>query len=447
MKPPLERNPTRKRHSWWWDSHISPKNSKWLAENLEEMDKQVKEMLQLIEEDGDSFAKKAQMYYQRRPMLITHVENFYRMYRALAERYDNVTGELRKNIPTRLQSTGSLTSSECGSELQRSPSPSPEPLQRSWTREQSPRAAGFDFFLSNKNNDSPASRKEPEDVASQSESDAKSEDGDDDGIAYTLHQRVLELEDELNMVNQKLRDANQKLEVLEEKSLRCHCDYSENGNSADQITKVSYMEKELTASREKLQSSQDEIRNLQKNLETSAILSEEHSRLLEQNRKLEAKIANLKEEVDSARTQFEKTLSERDAEISKYTKDLSDASEQLLQEKSATNAHIANLQETIENIRLKLEKVSEDKLLFQNKVKDLEEANAEADKCSQELTQVAERLSEEKFMHEAEILTMQQSIGDLKSRTETLVQEKSLVTSWFTDLERVVEQGRVIFPK
>jgi hypothetical protein len=35
MKPPLERNPTRKRHSWWWDSHISPKNSKWLAENLE----------------------------------------------------------------------------------------------------------------------------------------------------------------------------------------------------------------------------------------------------------------------------------------------------------------------------------------------------------------------------------------------------------------------------
>jgi hypothetical protein len=75
----------------------------------------------------------------------------------------------------------------------------------------SPRAAGFDVFLSNKNNDSPASRKELEDQASQSESDVKSEDGEDDGIAYTLHQRVLELEDELNMVNQKLRDANEKL--------------------------------------------------------------------------------------------------------------------------------------------------------------------------------------------------------------------------------------------
>ncbi|KAK6940787.1 hypothetical protein RJ641_030318, partial [Dillenia turbinata] len=25
---------TRRMYSWWWDSHISPKNSKWLQENL-----------------------------------------------------------------------------------------------------------------------------------------------------------------------------------------------------------------------------------------------------------------------------------------------------------------------------------------------------------------------------------------------------------------------------
>jgi hypothetical protein len=31
----MHRMPTKKSHSWWWDSHISPKNSKWLAENLE----------------------------------------------------------------------------------------------------------------------------------------------------------------------------------------------------------------------------------------------------------------------------------------------------------------------------------------------------------------------------------------------------------------------------
>lgn len=24
----------KRKYSWWWDSHISPKNSKWLQENL-----------------------------------------------------------------------------------------------------------------------------------------------------------------------------------------------------------------------------------------------------------------------------------------------------------------------------------------------------------------------------------------------------------------------------
>ncbi|RVX22927.1 Protein NETWORKED 4A [Vitis vinifera] len=82
----LKRTESKKSHSWWWDSHISPKNSKWLADNLEgylasEMDQSVKRMLKLIEEDGDSFAKKAEMYYQKRPELISHVEDFYRIYR------------------------------------------------------------------------------------------------------------------------------------------------------------------------------------------------------------------------------------------------------------------------------------------------------------------------------------------------------------------------------
>ena len=31
----MRRTLTKKSHSWWWDSHISPKNSKWLADNLE----------------------------------------------------------------------------------------------------------------------------------------------------------------------------------------------------------------------------------------------------------------------------------------------------------------------------------------------------------------------------------------------------------------------------
>ncbi|KAJ4831013.1 hypothetical protein Tsubulata_029574 [Turnera subulata] len=87
---------SKRKYSWWWDSHISPKNSKWLQENLTDMDVKVKQMIKLIEEDADSFARRAEMYYKKRPELMKLVEEFYRAYRALAERYDHATGALRQ---------------------------------------------------------------------------------------------------------------------------------------------------------------------------------------------------------------------------------------------------------------------------------------------------------------------------------------------------------------
>ncbi|XP_022960387.1 protein NETWORKED 1D-like isoform X2 [Cucurbita moschata] len=90
------RTNSRRMYSWWWDSHISPKNSRWLQENLTDMDVKVKQMIKLLEEDADSFARRAEMYYKKRPELMKLVEEFYRAYRALAERYDNATGVLRQ---------------------------------------------------------------------------------------------------------------------------------------------------------------------------------------------------------------------------------------------------------------------------------------------------------------------------------------------------------------
>lgn len=60
------------------------------------MDAKVKAMIKLIEEDADSFARRAEMYYKKRPELMKLVEEFYRAYRALAERYDHATIELRQ---------------------------------------------------------------------------------------------------------------------------------------------------------------------------------------------------------------------------------------------------------------------------------------------------------------------------------------------------------------
>ncbi|KAL4588145.1 hypothetical protein LXL04_001025 [Taraxacum kok-saghyz] len=92
----LSKTDSRRMYSWWWNSHISPKNSKWLQENLTDVDIKVKAMIKLIEEDADSFARRAEMYYKKRPELMKLVEEMYRAYRALAERYVHATGALRQ---------------------------------------------------------------------------------------------------------------------------------------------------------------------------------------------------------------------------------------------------------------------------------------------------------------------------------------------------------------
>ncbi|XP_068655232.1 protein NETWORKED 2D-like [Aristolochia californica] len=82
-------------YSWWWVSHIRTKQSKWLEQSLQEMEEKVASILKLIEEEADSFAKKAEMYYRKRPELINFVQESYRAYRALAERYEHISGELQ----------------------------------------------------------------------------------------------------------------------------------------------------------------------------------------------------------------------------------------------------------------------------------------------------------------------------------------------------------------
>ncbi|RZS14124.1 hypothetical protein BHM03_00045787 [Ensete ventricosum] len=60
------------------------------------MDEKVNSMMKLIEEDADTFGKKAELYFRRRPELMNFVEEMYKAYKALADRYDRVSGELHK---------------------------------------------------------------------------------------------------------------------------------------------------------------------------------------------------------------------------------------------------------------------------------------------------------------------------------------------------------------
>ncbi|KAL2905847.1 Protein NETWORKED 2D [Bienertia sinuspersici] len=62
-------------YSWWYASHVRTKQSKWLEQSLQDMGEKVEAVLKLIQEDGDSFAKRAEI--------------------SLAERYDHISRELQ----------------------------------------------------------------------------------------------------------------------------------------------------------------------------------------------------------------------------------------------------------------------------------------------------------------------------------------------------------------
>ncbi|XP_074568304.1 protein NETWORKED 2A-like [Curcuma longa] len=80
----------------WLASHIRDKQSKWLDNDVRVMEEKVQAMMKLIEQDADSFAKRAELYFQRRPELSSIVEEMYKSYKALADKFDRTSGQLHK---------------------------------------------------------------------------------------------------------------------------------------------------------------------------------------------------------------------------------------------------------------------------------------------------------------------------------------------------------------
>ncbi|KAG8079408.1 hypothetical protein GUJ93_ZPchr0007g4839 [Zizania palustris] len=55
---------------------------------MAELDDKTKQMLNMIDQDADSFAQRAEMYYKKRPVLVDMLGDLYRAHRSLAEQYD-----------------------------------------------------------------------------------------------------------------------------------------------------------------------------------------------------------------------------------------------------------------------------------------------------------------------------------------------------------------------
>ncbi|XP_062087306.1 protein NETWORKED 3A-like [Humulus lupulus] len=96
-------------HWWWLDHQSTSKRSPWLQSTLADLDHKTESMLKFIETDADSFAQRAEMYYKKRPELVSMVEEFYRTHRLLAEKYDQVKSDSGTRVVTSLRSPFSST--------------------------------------------------------------------------------------------------------------------------------------------------------------------------------------------------------------------------------------------------------------------------------------------------------------------------------------------------
>ncbi|KAL7124669.1 hypothetical protein ABFS83_14G063900 [Erythranthe nasuta] len=389
----MKRMESRKSHSWWWDSHISPKNSKWLQENLEEMDQQVKKMLKLIEEDADSFAKKAELYFKKRPELISLVEEFYRIYRSLAERYDHVTGELKKSIPSDLQSQGSGISSDVGSE--------PSPDQRPARTKSGPRAAGFDFFLGSGGSCGSDLNSKEGDGSSTLDSESESDDSSVNNYSTEqgLRMRIIELENELLEVKEvaegsttnpdsfsaslaayeeELISAKAKIEQSEEEIARLTIELDKyKSEGADPVIEqkdsvelldgeegpaqtMRALEEEVAGLRQELASKSSSIQNLQEQLKTAQKEAPVWKTKLEKEKREVLKLLD-------RMTRYKNNLSDRDQEIrvlkeamSNANKSLSEENEQLQSDMTLLKKERSYLEDNIKEMDLRCQLLEED---------------------------------------------------------------------------------------
>ncbi|CAG7879889.1 unnamed protein product [Brassica rapa] len=428
-KKSIKRAESTKSHLWWWDSHVGLKNSKWLENNLDEMDKSVKRMVKLIEEDADSFAKKAEMYYQKRPELISLVDEFHRMYRSLAERYENITGELRKSSPSELlQSQGSdVSSSDLTTEVNR--------LGRPPSR----RAPGFDYFLGS------GGGVPSDDSASVTDSELESDDssvincptgyvsvGSD---FQSLSKKVADLEIELREAKERLRmrDAcEDQIFMLKSQLARylpSELDDEHGGEAAAASTQdmdVESLSEELRVTSLRLREAEKENSNMRKEVEKlkslQSLLDSAQKETAAWKSKSSADRREVAKVLDRV-SMLKSSLAGRDHEIRDLKTALSDAEEKIFPEKAQVKAEITKLLE---------EKTHRDEQFkeLEAHVRYLEE---EIRRVNNEKTE-----EEERMKGEIEVLTMEKS--EKERCIETLTKRVSEIESEMSRLGDEMKQ-------
>ncbi|KAK9069005.1 hypothetical protein SSX86_013121 [Deinandra increscens subsp. villosa] len=421
---------TRRMYSWWWNSHISPKNSKWLQENLTDVDIKVKAMIRLIEEDADSFARRAEMYYKKRPELMKLVEELYRAYRALAERYDLATGALRQAHKTMTEAFPNQVPAGCDDSNPNSPYDSdpqtPDP--------RTPMIPCFDPDNLQKEGSTGTGRK----ALSFSDSEEginkhRSHDrnlsrfgsvGVNDKELFLLKEALAKLEDEKEVGMKQYLESLDKLSKLESEILKSQEDSRE---LVDRAVKAETESQKMNEMLQKVEAEKEE------SLELYHQVQKKIEETNEQN--LKEEIKRLKDERDAAYDQYKQSmnlqsdLEKKLLEAEKEVETLKLAIVKLTKEKEAQAVLYQQCMETISSLELRLVCVQEETERLKTEVdngmsllKGAEEERLMLEKSNESLHVELESMGARIETQSQEITEKQKELG----RLWTCIQEERL---------------------
>ncbi|CAE6139806.1 unnamed protein product [Arabidopsis arenosa] len=405
---------SKRMYSWWWDSHNTPKNSKWLQENLADMDNNVKQMIKVLEEDADSFARRAEMYYRKRPELMKLVEEFYRAYRALAERYNHATGVIHKAHETIAEAFPNQVPLIFGDESHVGAltndvdpqTPDMLPPTRAWGNPDELRKDGFGFSLSHvhdvkRNIDF---SEEPTFVSNgKARKGLNFNDGDGKGRndlkAHILSESERASKAEAEVV--ALKDSLSKMQAEKEVSL---AQFEKNLERLSNLeSEVSRAQEDSRGLNDRAASAEAEIQTLRETL--YKLESEKESSLLRYEKCLQ-KVANLEDGLSVAHKEAGE-INERASKAEAETLALKQSLAKAETDKEAALVQYRQCLNTISNLEERLRKAEEDARLINERA---EKAGIEVEN----LKQTVSKLIKDKEASELQFQQCLNIIADLK---------------------------------
>ncbi|KAK8638695.1 hypothetical protein V6N13_137106 [Hibiscus sabdariffa] len=388
--------------SCWLDGHLNPENSEWLVENSKEMNQGVKQIMKLVEDNIEE-------NYQIKSELIVQVEELHRIYQSLAERYDHLTGELRKSVPSDFLTQGPDSGLDTNSPLV-TPDNKKMGIDKSVQQASSFSSGGGSSELSSKEGTESSSFSSDSDSESFSSSVniyLSSRMDADNGVE---HHKVIEQGSELPTMKEKIQ-------VVAEEKADDNSKMGGNRSYEELNERLAKCEEELRNSNLKLQLAEEEIVRLNAELKKSesvSVLAENMVAQLESlERDMKMRVADLElenrkvVELQKQIVELEARVSDSNSEALRLMEELAGSNEkfkaseeEIAMLKHEAQEEIATLRAQLDVERRQVANLQEQILRYKN---DLSNCTHEVEELKGALCDAQDNFSMQKASFQSEI--------------------------------------------